>query len=55
MYDSELLGEHSFIEVWQNQQYWPINGWDGQKHMQYSSLNYDNATDQFPVIDLPPG
>ena len=53
--DVNQLGRTSFVEVWQNQQYWPINGWDAQKSRQYSTIDFENASDKFPVIDLPPG
>ena len=47
--------DQCFVEVWENQRYWPINGWEGQKGLQFSNMNYENSSDRFPEIELPNG
>jgi len=44
-----------YAEIWENQVYWPITGWEAQKNCQYSDLYYEHGQEKFPVLELPNG
>lgn len=54
-YSEAMTEQRSFVEVWQNQRYWPINGWDSQQNMQYSTIAFESGSDLFPIIELSEG
>lgn len=49
-------GGNCYAEIWENQVYWPITGWEAQKNCQYSDLYYQHGQSKdFPVLELPHG
>jgi hypothetical protein len=49
------IADANYAEIWQNQRYWPLNGWDAVSNMQFSDIIGKSGYEKFPHVELPDG